>query len=214
MQSFVKEGNIPKSRNRPCSFADEPLLLNEQEAEIPVPARLIPKDRSLDLVRALKLSQKMGLLLYVHRLGLLTSGGAVHLLYLQKRATFEALRASIDLCERLSQNSKLVQDFKHQIIELNRRPNSKNFRKKEIRQIGVGYRDKGTLPLFHRKSSLKPAEEQWIFFEDLGPDLKLWITLFHPSVLSVDGLWLDRSEFAFVIQRERREFDLLPLLRP
>jgi len=192
----------------------DPLLDIEQEAEIPVPERLISNQRSKDLVRKLRLSQKIGLLLALHRNGALTPGGQLHLLYLQKRASFEALRASIVFCERLQEIS-FSKNFVHESIELNRRPRHRNFRKAEVRRIGVGYRDKGTLPSFDAGARVGAARESWIPFEDLSSsDLKLWVTLFHSDCLSEDGLWLDIQELAYVLQRERRTEDFRLLFHP
>jgi hypothetical protein len=160
------------------------------EADMPVPDRLFPKGKSKWLTDRLKLSQRIGLLLFLNRENLLSEGGQERLLYLQSKAPFSAIEAGLAFAQRLSIEKKLQSDFKHQMIELNRRPQSKRFRRHETSRIGVGYRDKGTLPeessIFRRRAD----EESFVLIDDLPPEMFIFISEHCPNSV-VDGTWLD-----------------------
>lgn len=187
----------------------------ETEADIPVPDRLLPRRQSQRLVEMLKLSQKVGILLWLNREGLITIGGRERLLYLQAKASFEALEAGLRFARRLSEEEKLRSDFRHQMRELNRRPQSKHFRQAEARRIGVGYRDKGMLPDSSLRARRQACEESWVR-ADLVPQLLLnALRLIHPAILSEDGEWVDLSMVpgSFGTQRDiGRRAQLLPPL--
>lgn len=176
----------------------------ESEADIPVPDRLLPKGKSRQLVNRLKLGQKIGLLLWLNREELLSEGGKQRLLYLQQKASEEALLSGIKWSKRLTSEPKLQSDFKHQLRELNRRPQSKRFRRREANRIGVGYRDKGTLPDKSESARRKAVEESWIHFEDLDKDFLLNL-LFTDLDQFVEGEWFDLGAFSeFLADPERR----------
>lgn len=160
------------------------------EADMPVPDRLFPKGKSKWLTDRLKLSQRIGLLLFLNRENLLSEGGQERLLYLQSKAPFSAIEAGLAFAQRLSIEKKLQSDFKHQMIELNRRPRSKRYRRYETSRIGVGYRDKGTLPeessIFRRRAD----EESFVLIDDLPPEMFIFISEHCPDSV-VDGTWLD-----------------------
>jgi len=165
----------------------------DSEADIPVPDRLLPRAISRRLVGALKLSQMVGLLLWLNREGLITLGGRERLLYLQAKASFEALEASLRFARRLTEEVKLQSDFRHQMRELNRRPQSKHFRQSEPRRIGVGYRDKGMLPEVSLRARRQAWEESFVPAE-LVPRLTFGaIRLFHTAALTEDEEWVDLS---------------------
>jgi len=161
----------------------------EPEAEVPVPDRLLPKWRSKNLLDRLRLSQKIGLLLWLNREELLSSGGEEQLLYLQRRASIEAIQAGLKFAQRLSESEKLQSDFKHQMIELNRRPQSKRFRRNELSRIGVGYRDKGTLPEVSVRPRLSANESNWSYFSDFNSSQQRFILSQVPT--SIEGEWVD-----------------------
>lgn len=165
----------------------------DSEADIPVPDRLLPRHQSLRLVGALKLSQKVGILLWLNREGLISIGGRERLLYLQAKASFEALEAGLRFARRLSKEQKLRSDFKHQMRELNRRPQSRHFRQSEARRIGVGYRDKGMLPEVSLRARRQSWEESFIPTGLLPPLIVNALRLVHPAVLTEDGEWVDLS---------------------
>lgn len=165
------------------------------EADIPVPDRLLPKHVYRKLVGALKLSQKIGLLIWLNRQGLLTIGGKEQLLYLQAKASFEALEAGLKFARRLSKEEKLQSDFRHQMRELNRRPQSKHFRQTEERRIGVGYRDKGTLPEQSVRARKKAWEDSFISTELVPSEVIDILKRYLPTALTGDGEWVDLSIF-------------------
>jgi len=165
----------------------------DSEADIPVPDRLLPRRQSQRLVEMLRLSQKVGILIWLNREDLITIGGRERLLYLQSKASYEALEAGLKFARRLSSEEKLRSDFKHQMRELNRRPQSKRFRQSEPRRIGVGYRDKGMLPEVSLRARRQSQEESYIP-SSLVPKLLIdALRLVHPNFLTADGEWVDLS---------------------
>lgn len=167
----------------------------DAEADIPVPDRLLPKHEYRRLVEALRLSQKIGLLVWLNRQGLLSLGGRERLLYLQAKASFEALEAGLQFARRLSEEEKLQSDFQHQMRELNRRPQSKHFRQSEARRIGVGYRDKGMLPEASLRARRAAWEESFLPRELIPEQLISVLQKYLPAALTEDGEWVDLSVF-------------------
>jgi len=167
----------------------------DAEAEIPVPDRLLSKREYQRLVGMLKLGQKIGLLVWLNREGLLTLGGKERLLYLQAKASYEALEAGLRFARRLSEEKKLQSDFRHQMRELNRRPQSKHFRQSDSRRIGVGYRDKGILPEQSLRARRAAWEESFIPVDLVPEDLLNVLKRYLPSCLTEDGEWVDLSVF-------------------
>jgi hypothetical protein len=186
----------------------------DSEADIPVPDRLLPKRRSQELVRMLKLGQMIGILLWLNREDLITLGGRERLLYLQAKASYEAIEAGLRFARRLSQEEKLRSDFRHQMRELNRRPQSRHFRQVEARRIGVGYRDKGMLP--GSSSGARTGAQKDAFIPShLVPNLLLGaIRSVHPNFLTADEEWVDLSMVAgsFGTQADIGARPLLPPL--
>jgi hypothetical protein len=164
------------------------------EAEVPVPDRLLPKRRSKELVSHLRLSQKIGLLVYLNREELISPGGEERLLYLQRKASFDAISSGLKFAQRLQNEKKLISDFRPHMVELNRRPQSKRFRATEVRRIGVGYRDKGTLPELSSKARIKATQESWLYLPDLPEEVQQLLRNVVPACL--DGDWLDLSELS------------------
>jgi hypothetical protein len=186
----------------------------DSEADIPVPDRLLPKRRSQELVRMLKLGQMIGILLWLNREDLITLGGRERLLYLQAKASYEAIEAGLRFARRLSQEEKLRSDFRHQMRELNRRPQSRHFRQVEARRIGVGYRDKGMLP--GSSSGARTGAQKDAFIPShLVPNLLFGaIRSVHPNFLTADEEWVDLSMVAgsFGTQADIGARPLLPPL--
>jgi len=165
----------------------------EAEADIPVPDRLLPTRQYRQLVAALRLSQKIGLLIWMNRRGILSLGGKERLLYLQAKASFEALEAGLRFAQRLTREEKLQSDFKHQMRELNRRPQSKRFRQSETRRIGVGYRDKGMLPEPSLRARRAAWEESFIPTESIPRQILEFLLGHLPESLTEDEEWVDLS---------------------
>lgn len=168
----------------------------ETEADIPVPDRLLSKREYLRLVGTLKLSQKIGLLLWLNRSDLLSLGGKERLLYLQAKASFEALEAGLRFAQRLSKEEKLQSDFKHHMRELNRRPQSKRYRQSEVRRIGVGYRDKGMLPEFSSRARRLAQEESFIPSSQIPREIVELLQKLQPACFTEEGDWIDLSEIS------------------
>jgi hypothetical protein len=186
----------------------------DSEADIPVPDRLLPRRTSQRLVGMLKLSQKVGILLWLNRANLITLGGRERLLYLQSKASFEALEAGLRFARRLTSDEKLRSDFRHQMRELNRRPQTKLFRQSEARRIGVGYRDKGMLPEVSHGARQLAQKDAYVSSNLVPPLLMNTIRLVHPNFLTADGEWVDLSMVAgsFGTQADIGVRSLLPPL--
>jgi hypothetical protein len=162
----------------------------------------------------LKLSQKVGILLWLNRANLITLGGRERLLYLQSKASFEALEAGLRFARRLTSDEKLRSDFRHQMRELNRRPQTKLFRQSEARRIGVGYRDKGMLPEVSHGARQLAQKDAYVSSNLVPPLLMNTIRLVHPNFLTADGEWVDLSMVAgsFGTQADIGVRSLLPPL--
>lgn len=199
---FVERGWIVLSKST-ASLEEE--LLNylhsdylsesekNSEADIPVPDRLLSKEVYQRLVGSLKLSQKIGLLIWLNRRDLLSIGGRERLLYLQAKASFEALEAGLKFAQRLHREEKLISDFKHQLRELNRRPQSKRFRRSEVRRIGVGYRDKGMLPENSSKAREAAQKESFVLSASIPGELCEILRQYLPAFTEGEE-WIDLSE--------------------
>jgi hypothetical protein len=186
----------------------------DAEADIPVPDRLLPKWKYQSLVRSLRLSQKIGLLIWLNRENLLSIGGRERLLYLQSKSSFEALEAGLQFAQRLSKESKLLSDFKHHMRELNRRPQSKRFRQAEVRRIGVGYRDKGMLPEQSIKARQLAQRESFISSADVPERVIAILQKYLPNCLTEDGEFVDLSEFSQDLRVLSEFSEMTELLHP
>lgn len=182
------------------------LLLLEKdenpETEVPVPERPISKTRLQYLVYRLRLSQKIGILLHLNRIGELSPGGKVRLLYLQEKASFEAISAGLRFAQRLEAESKLQSDFRKHGVELNRRPQSRRFRVREASRIGIGYRDKGTLPENSASPRRKADESCWVYLQDLPEEIGQLLSIAYSE--GVEGDWFDLSILATSEKMEMR----------
>jgi len=179
------------------------------EADAPVPEHpTSQRERSWLFCKRLKLGQKIGLLLFALRTGELTEGGQTRLLYLQEKASLEAIALGLKFCERLTNESKLQSDFKLGLVYLNSRPRSKRFRKSETRRIGVGYRDKGTLPESSTRARRKADEESFVYFDDLSEKLRSYLRQKYPALVTING-WLDPEEIRTPLASDSRLLQLL-----
>jgi len=164
------------------------------EAEVPVPDRLLPKRNAQILLLRLKLGQKIGLLMWMNRNDVLSRGGEERLLYLQKKASIEAISSGLKFADRLSREKKLQSDFLPHMVELNRRPGSKRFRKYEKNRIGIGYRDKGTTPENSSYGRTQAQRESFILLSSLPENLISIIQSCVPQL--IEGEWLDLAELS------------------
>jgi len=183
----------------------------DPEADTPVPDRLLPKWKNRILLNRLKLSQKIGLLLFLNRKNALSRGGQDRLLFLQSKASLEAIEAGLRFCRRLLLEEKLQSDFKHQMVELNRFSQSKRFRRFQSNRIGVGYRDKGALPEESQLPRNRADESGFLFLPDLKPEIRILIERLVPSL--IEGEWLDLGDLNRILTSSEEVFpDLDKLL--
>lgn len=167
----------------------------KSESGIPVSEQpTTERSKEWNVVSRMKLSQKIGFLLFLHQEGLIQEGGLARLNFLQEKASEEALIAGIRFCARLSLEEKLFSDFKVAERLLNRLPRSRRFQLSSTRRIGVGYRDKGTLPEISSGARRKATEESFIYFLDLPDFLQKEVKENYPSALIEDEEWLDLQE--------------------
>lgn len=164
------------------------------EAEVPVPDRLLPKRNAQILLLRLKLSQKIGILMWMNRNDVLSRGGEERLLYLQKKASLEAIFSGLKFADRLNREKKLQSDFLPHMVELNRRPQSKRFRRYEKNRIGIGYRDKGTTPENSSYGRTQAQKESFILLSSLPENLISIIQSCVPQL--IEGEWLDLAELS------------------
>jgi len=90
--------------------------------------------------------------------------------------------------QRLSVEEKLVLDLYHWMVSLNCFPSTRKLRTFRARRIGIGYRDKGTLPSSSSSARKKADMETWVQMENLPEMLQSLPNL--PSDL-VEGEWVD-----------------------
>lgn len=194
------------------SFFRAPVFgMKVPEADAPVPERPISKGKSQFLLSQLKLSQKIGILIWLNQAGVLSPGGGERLLYLQAKASLEAIASGLKFAQRLQDERKLQFDFKYQIVELNRRPQSRRFRRYESSRIGIGYRDKGTLPEETIIQRSRAQEAGWIYLHDLSLETQGVITTLVPSDFR-EGDWIDLQGLSHFLEEneELRGLILLP----
>lgn len=160
----------------------------ETEADVPVPDRLLPKVKLHLMVSGLKRSQRLGLLCWLASVGLLTLGGRERLLKLQISASYEALAAAEKFAQRLHQEGKLQRDFLPVMRELNRRPRqTATYRRMEKRRIGVGYRDKGTLPVASSRERTAAVRDSYVPLEGFPEYTQRALQSILPFSLTEDG---------------------------
>lgn len=157
----------------------------------------------------LRLSQQIGLLLWMNRLDLLSTRGEERLLFLQAKAPWGALDAGMQFALRIEAESKLQLDLYHWMVVLNCFPSTKRLRAYRSRRIGVGYRDKGTLPSPSVGARRNAQESAWVHSGDLPEALTAFPGL--PSDLS-EGEWVDLPEMIRFLRTEINPEDLRLLL--
>lgn len=206
--NLLWEAEMDKQKER---YAHSDSSSETTEAEIPVPDRLLPKRKQKNLWNSLKLSQQIGLLLWLNRRSSLSVGGKERLLYLQAKASFEAIEAGLKFAQRLEREKKLQSDFKPHANEANRRPQSKRFRRFEASRIGVGYRDKGTLPGSSERARRASTSDAFIHLQSIPEELGKFFLTNLPE--AVEGEWLDLTVLSeFCSDQDREISPLLTLL--
>jgi len=193
-------------------FALSDALEDDPEAEVPVPYSLPPATKGRNLVNQMKLGQKIGLLLFLHRQGMISTGGLENLMYLQEKAPLSAIDLGLRFAYRLESDQKLLSDFWRAVEILNLRPRNRRYRASTVRRIGVGYRDKGTLPDESTRAQEKANEQSFLFLQDLPEKFQEKIRKEHTACLTEDDEWLDLHALLQLAEEELREIRLL--LRP
>jgi len=137
----------------------------------------------------LGLGQQIGLLLWLNRVDLLSTKGEERLLFLQSKAPWSSLEKGMKFAQRLDGDFKLQLDFYHFMVVLNCFPSTRRLRLwRQSNRIGVGYRDKGTLPSPSAGAFRGATEEAWVPRDQLGKKLQAIIDS-APDL--VEGEWVD-----------------------
>jgi hypothetical protein len=157
----------------------------------------------------LKLSQQIGLLLWLNRHDLLSVRGEERLLFLQSKAPLGALDAGLKFVIRLEQEPKLRSDLYHWMVVLNCFPSTKRFRAFQARRMGIGYRDKGTLPSTSVAARREAETGAWVHQSQI-PDSVRSLLFLQPSLS--EGEWVDLPELVLFLQQAWTPEDLHLLL--
>lgn len=160
----------------------------------------------------LSLGQQIGCLLWLNRVDLLSTKGEERLLFLQSKAPWGALEAGMRFARRLDVEEKLQLDFYPAMVVLNCHPSTKRLRNwRQTSRIGVGYRDKGTLPSLSTGSRREAQEQAWVRMEDIPLHLRRLIEAFP---VLVEGEWVDLSALTFLLQVGSEQEGVRSLLTP
>lgn len=157
----------------------------------------------------LKLSQQIGLLLWLNRKDLLSTRGEERLLFLQSKAPWGALDAGMKFAQRIEVEVKLQHDLYHWMVVLNCFPSTKRFRAFQARRIGIGYRDKGTLPSSSAAARRDTVNGAWVHRETLPEPVQAQLFL-QPSLS--EGEWVDLPELVQYLKLAWTPEDLRLLL--
>ena len=136
----------------------------------------------------LPLSKQIGTLLWLNRMDLLSVRGSERLLFLQSKAPWSALSQGMEFAQRLEKEEKLQSDLYHWMVTLNCFRVTKALRLFRVRTLGVGYRDKGTLPSPSTSAVRKAQEQSWVPKDQLPEVL---VTMIDPSSDLLEGEWVD-----------------------
>jgi hypothetical protein len=142
----------------------------------------------------LTLGKQIGILLWLSRGDLLSTKGAERLLFLQSKAPWGALDAGLEFAKRLDVEKKLQLDFYPYMVVLNCYPSTKRLRAfRQTSRIGVGYRDKGTLPSLSTGPRRNAQESAWIHRDQI-PEKLMSILESAPDL--IEGEWVDLTALA------------------
>jgi len=157
----------------------------------------------------LRLSQQIGLLLWMNRKDLLSTRGEERLLFLQSRAPWGALEAGMQFALRVDEEEKLQHDLFHWMVLLNCFPSSRRLRSFRARRIGIGYRDKGTLPSVSVGARRNADSAAWVHRDSLPESLG---PLLDPASSLTEGEWVDLPELVQFLRTGLAPEDLRLLL--
>jgi hypothetical protein len=159
----------------------------------------------------LRLGQQIGILLWLNRVDLLSNRGEERLLFLQAKAPWGALDAGLQFAQRLSSEPKLQLDFYHWMVLLNCFPVTKKLRVFRANRIGVGYRDKGTLPSPSAGAVSRANEHAWVQKDLLPKEIQSFIS---PATNLVEGEWVDLPGLVELLQSGLSPDEIRLLLNP
>lgn len=180
-------------------------------ADIPVPDHSRDSAKEFRQLRELKLSQRLGILLFCNRLDKGNGYVLQRINFLQEHASIEAIQAGIKFYRRMVSEPKLQKDFKHVIsYYLYNIPQTLEYHKRPKNRIR-GYRDKGTLPDQSVRARAKAGQEGWFdlrglenqtvreFLEEHLPD-----TLIEGDFLDLPGAIEYLQEEELILERLRK----------
>lgn len=160
----------------------------------------------------LTLGKQIGILLWLNRVDLLSTKGEERLLFLQSKAPWGALDAGLEFAKRLQVELKLQLDFYPYMVVLNCYPSTKRLRAfRQTSRIGVGYRDKGTLPSLSTGARTRAQEDSWIHREEVPEKL---MELLESMPELIEGEWVDLSALAELLQIGSESEGVTSLLSP
>lgn len=157
----------------------------------------------------LPLSKQIGVLLWLNREELLSIRGSERLLFLQSKAPWSALSQGLEFAQRLSREEKLQSDLYHWMVTLNCFRTTRALRSFRVRTLGVGYRDKGTLPSKSATSVRRAQEDSWVPRDQLPEAI---VALIHPSSDLLEGEWVDLPGLVKLVQSGLTASEIGPLL--
>jgi len=157
----------------------------------------------------LPLSKQIGILLWLNRRDLLSVRGSERLLFLQSKAPWSALSQGLEFAQRIELEQKLQSDLYHWMVTLNCFGTTKRLRAFRARTLGVGYRDKGTLPSPSATSVRKAQEESWVPKDQLPEGI---VALIDPSSDLLEGEWIDLPGLVKLVQSGLTASEIGPLL--
>jgi len=168
-----------------------------EELRHTTPSRIVYHQSVIRKAGRLRLSQQVGLLLWLNDHNLLDEfGGARRLLRLQRKASYEALVAALKFRELLHSTPKRQRDFFHHAVDLNSYlPGHDDYHRPNKRRIGVGYRDKGSLPESSSRARRDAESSVWFLVEDVGVELA--------DGFPREGDWVDLAE---ILRQEDSDF--------
>ena len=188
------------------ALADETLVRKMGQTYL---SRISYHRRQVRKAGPLKLSQQIGLLLWLNRKDLLSTKGEERLLFLQSKAPWGALDAGMKYAIRLESEPKLRSDQYHWMVVLNCFPSTRRFRAYQARRMGIGYRDKGTLPSTSTGARREAETGAWVHKEQL-PETVRSLLFLQPSLS--EGEWVDLPELVQFLQLAWTPEDLRLLL--
>lgn len=157
----------------------------------------------------LPLSKQIGILIWMNRRDLLSVRGSERLLFLQSKAPWSALSQGLEFAQRVDSDLKIQSDLYHWMVTLNCFTTTRALRTFRARTLGVGYRDKGTLPSPSATSVRRAQEDSWVPKDQLPEAL---VAILDPSSDLLEGDWIDLPGLVKLVQSGLTSSEIGPLL--